>query len=314
MTNTIPLIRQRPFAHVVSSLEDMGVNIAPRLSQSGISEWQHGEPEDLIPVVDFMRLFGVASKLTGTDLVGKMVADRVVVGELGEFGSSIASSLTVFDAMKTACDLISKEVTTLRFWLKQGPNGYLFCRKQLYSTPDIEHALSVLEQYTLSVMTQIVRLGAGERWHPPAVRMSVASNAMPTKWADRDGIRVQFETPFSAISVPNSVLALPIRQSGKRQNNNAGHQKFHDGAADRDLVLATRELLSSFIRIGERDLITLENVADIAGLSTRTLQRRLTRDNQSFLKLWDQARYNVAPGTGCRSGHQDCRCRGGRRL
>jgi len=294
MTATLPLIRRQPFVHLVSSLDDMGVNIAPKLSRYGIHEWQYGAAEDLIPLIDFIKVFGAASNLTGTDLVGKMVADRLKIFELAEFGRTIESSFTVFDSMKVACDLIPKEVTTLRFWLTQTPYGYLFCRKQLYSTPDIDHSLYVLEQYTLSLLTQIIRLGAGEKWQPPALHMSIASGGISTNWAEKDDIRVKFETPFSAIFVPNSVLSLPLNRCSAHRSTNVAGQRLHVSAVDRDLVLATRELLSSFIRLGERDLITLENIAEIAGLSTRTLQRRLTRENQSFLKLWDQARFGVA--------------------
>lgn len=294
MDQRIPLVRQKPFLHLVSTLDDMGVNARRRFPNYGIPEWQFGEAEDLIPLIDFIKVFGLAERVTGSMLIGRMVAERIDVADLGEFGHAIASSFTVFDAMKTACRLAQKEVNTLRIWLASNQGGYLFCRKQLYSTPEIERSLHILEQYTLELLTQIVRLGAGEAWQPPLACMSIAEQNLSVNAADRARVRLYFETPFSAIFVPNAVLSLPLRPPTPRPRNKASIQKWKDGAPELDLVSAVRELLCSIVRIGEQDSVKLETVADICGLSVRTLQRRLAANRQSYHKLLDQARYQVA--------------------
>lgn len=294
MTIAMPMIRQKPFFQLVTALDEMGVNVTRRFSQFGIPAWQYGDDEDLIPLADFVKVFDVAAGIAGSDLIGRMVAERIDVADLGAFGRSVASSLTVFDGMQTACELVPKEVTTLRFWLEPHEDGYLFCRKQLYSKPDIEHALHVLEQYTLALLTQIVRLGAGPQWQPSAMCMSIAQGNISTKWADRFDTRVHFETPFSAIFVPASVLSEPLPPLPAPAKLKQQRRKWDETTAQLDLVPAIRELLSSFIRIGEQDRIRLEAIAEVSGLSARTLQRRLAADGKSFHKLLDQARYMVA--------------------
>jgi len=294
MTVGIPLIRQKPFADLVSSLDGIGVNATRLFPKYGIPEWQHGEDEDLIPLIDFIKVFDVGAQVSGSDLIGRMVADRLEVADLGDFGKAIASSLTVYDGMTTACQLVEQEVTTLRFWLLRRDGGYLFCRKQLYAVPEIEHALTLLEQYTLGLLTKIVRLGAGEGWQPPAACMSIALGTMPTKWAERANTKVRFETPFSAIFVPNEVLAMPLSRTPKLSRRWAARSSQAGVNGSLDFSSAIRELLCSFIRLGEQDRARLEAIAEISGMKVRTLQRRLAADRQSFHKILDQARYQVA--------------------
>lgn len=292
MPLTIPLIRRWPFAHLVSSLEDMNVNSDRLLSRNNVPEWQHGNAEDMIPLFDLLRGFEVGARAIGSEEFGLLLAKRFEISEFGDFGATVAASMTVFEAMRTACILAPKEATTARYWLVPRPDGYLFCRKQLMETPETDQGLRQLEQYSLELIAGIVRLGAGPGWQSSKVGLSTLEKRFPKNQRQFDPAAIRYETAHSAIFVPSSLLALPIHQKDPVNGRNC-KLALNASIADENLCSAVVEVLRSGMQLGARDLTTVASVAELAGLSKRTFQRRLAQYGSSFQRLFDQARYQT---------------------
>lgn len=293
MSSTIPLIRRWTFTHMLSSLEDMGINSAHFLTGNQIPEWQYGDAEEMIPIFDLLRGFDRGARAIGSEEFGLLLAKSFEVSEFGSYGAAIAASKTVFEAMRKACRLAPKEATTARYWLVPQPAGYLFCRKQLFLTPETDHGLRQLEQYSLELMANIVRLGAGPDWQPPTVFLSTLEKRFPRNQQQFNPAATRYETPHSAIFVPAAVLALPVRKR-VLDSRTCDSSALEASRFDDDICSAVVAVLLSGLQIGTRDLTTLAAIAEYTGLSKRTLQRRLARNGSSFHRLFDEARYQMA--------------------
>lgn len=293
MSAPVPLIRQRPFAQVISVLSELGEDPSRVLPRYGLPEWHHGEAEEMIPIFDFIKSFEVGARATGSEFFSLLVAERLDLSDFGNYGTGICKSLNVYDAMRNTCILSPKEATTVHFWLEECPNGVLFCRKQFYSTPEIEHALSLLETYILELLSSVVQLGAGPDWQPSKIFVSMEKKYFPKGWPNYFDADVRFEAPYSAIFVPNSVLALPIGTSPRKLDTDS-YFALELSSVDSDLAIGIHELMKSHLRRGLKDHTKRSAVAEFAGLSQRTLQRRLAESSTSFQKVLDQARYEAA--------------------
>ncbi|MEP4033069.1 helix-turn-helix domain-containing protein [Roseibium polysiphoniae] len=293
MSSTIPLIRRWPFTHMVSSLEDMGINSGRLLTRNNIPEWQYGDAEEMVPIFDFLRGFECGARAIGSEEFGLLLAKRFGVSEFGSYGAAITASKTVFEAMRTACQLASKEATTARYWLIPQSDGYNFCRKQLFVTPETDHGLRQLEQYSLELMVNIVRLGAGPDWQPTTVFLSTLRNRFPTKQRQFNPEATRYESPHSAIFVPAAVLGLPIRKKAP-DSRFCDMSMLEASRVDEDICDAVMEFLRSSLLIDSRNLTTLATVAEAAGMSKRTLQRRLAQKGSSVHRLYDEVKYRKA--------------------
>jgi len=294
MPTTIPLIRQWPFARIVSSLEDMTVAADRLLPRNHLAEWQYGNAEDMIPLFDFLRAFEIGARATGAEEFGLLMAEQFEVAEFGAYGAAITTGKTVFEAMGIASRLAPKEATTARYWLVPCKGGYLFCRKQLFVTPETDHGLRMLEQYSLELMSKIVRLGAGPAWRTPEVFLSVQETRFPRRLRQFRTAKIDYETPFSAIFVPDAVLALPIERPGAALNGDHEQHALSQSTADQDLSDAVLAVLRSQLHLGASEQATIGTMAELAGLSRRTLQRRLAQSGAPFHRLYDLARYQTA--------------------
>ena len=189
--------------------------------------------------------------------------------------------------------MATKEATTLRFWLQRTAEGVWFCRKQLVATPDIESALIQLERYTLTLLVQIVRLGAGRDWRPRNACLSVSEEAGFSEWEALADARLQFRAPFSAILVPDHTLSFPVegQGAGSCEAADAAERRLREMWDERDLVSTLRAALRSLVT---QNGANLDTVAEVAGTSARTFQRRLAERSTSFSEVLDQARFQTA--------------------
>ena len=289
----IPLIRQQPFHLIVSTLDTMNADVGRLLHRHGIPDWRYCDPEDAIPLLHYIKAFDIGARAVGEERFAIIVAERNGLDRLAGFGEAILGSLTVYDALRTACRLASKEATTLRFWLQRTSGGVLFCRKQLVTMPEIEAALLQLERYTLTLLVQIVRLGAGRHWRPRGAFLSASENTSVSEWEALSEARLRFRAPFSAILVPDHVLSLPIegRSAGSCIAADSAERRLRETWDGQDFVSTLQLALKSLLGQKATDV---ETIAEIAGISTRTVQRRLSEQGTSFREVLDQARYQAA--------------------
>jgi AraC-like DNA-binding protein len=202
--------------------------------------------------------------------------------DIGGFGSGLLASVTLLDAMQQMALRADHHSSDARFGVTPGARFLWFWRQGI---PSIDVGRDQAEQYILVIMIQLVRAVAGPDWMPPRVRL----RAMDADWAVAcpllDGTQVELGTDTTGLLVPNQLLscAFPRKPSPPASRPTE--------APVRDLPGSLRQALTPLL--GEQPL-RLELAAEIAGMSPRTLERRLADDSLTWRRLAGQIRFDAA--------------------
>lgn len=142
------------------------------------------------------------------------------------------------------------------------------------------------ELSTLMGMIQLVQAVVGKDWRPSEIHLLMPTRLEITYAEQLNPSRIIFSQTNIRIAIPRYLLPLPLL-------TNQGCN--HDGIIDMHAYTPipdsyVEQIIASIIPyLGSKDL-NKKLVADIAGVSARTLNRRLELEGASYLGAIDQAR------------------------
>jgi AraC-like DNA-binding protein len=150
------------------------------------------------------------------------------------------------------------------------------------------------EWLNLQIMIAIVRSVAGPRWCPPEMTFVARHPASAATQEAFANTRILVGQSHTSILVERDLLARPnLAGGGLRQPRSepppgaAGAEN----APDWSFTTAFRSAIRPYLADGYPDLALM---AEVVGLSRRTLQRRLQMTGQSFSEMVREARFDLA--------------------
>jgi len=200
-------------------------------------------------------------------------------GQLG--GMSIAMARTLREMLWIFCREVVSESDGCEYRLVKRRNGTWFTRELVFKD---SAAGWQAEQYVLTFITQIVRLGAPPDWLPRRIRIASRSSpaSLPPEWSR---IRVDWGWRRTELLIDDDVLALPPRLRTDRSL-----PESDSGVAERRQMtiqdLVDRQIWSR--RPG------LDEAARELGMSARTLKRRLAESGTSYSEILQERRLHHA--------------------
>ncbi len=233
---------------------------------------------------------GQAARVLGDRMFGLKVGLESSLASLGAYGKLITSAPTIKHALEASCRLIHLHTSDARLWLIPAGDEVWFCRNR-FRGPKFGRAQ--VEQYVLTRLIDYVRLGAGPSWQPAKVRLQ-------TQEAPEDALRDALGDPeirigqeVTAIAVPCGFLALPLRHCWTPNSaGEAAEARLRDTAPATSFCGSLRQLTAALLKQEESPRV--ETLAEITGLSVRTLQRRLAECGLTHVQIVDQVRYQAA--------------------
>ena len=286
----IAVTRASEFIHVTDTLERLGESPERILEQANLPMWQYCDPDDLIPKHHIFALMDYAARSLGIPEFGFLVAVQTSLASMGSFGQLVASSITIHDVVQTCCRLIPLHNAGSHLSLVEAGDEAWFCHREF---PLPAHGRRHKELFTLMRAIDAVRMGAGRTWLPNKLCLQTPKapdRALREALGDPE-IRIGQKT--TAIAVPRALLAQPLRRNGTAGDaTEALEKRLWDTAPASDFADALRQLAGTLLKDGDPPRI--ETMAEITGLSVRTLQRRLAKHGLSHFDIVDQARYQTA--------------------
>ena len=285
----IALSRASELIQVSDSLDRLGFSADRLLGQAGLPLWQYCAPDDLIPKHHIFAFMEHAARSIGSPTFGLRVGAQTNLSSMGSFGSLISCSLTTFHALTMSCRLIHLHNFGAQLSLVAAGGEIWFRHRE---TPNPSIGRWQKEQYVVMRMIDHVRLTAGPCWHPDKVFLQRRAAPEPEL---REALRdpeIRVGQDFTGIALPRALLALPLRRRempvGDRQ---AMQRRIRQTAPATSFVGSLRHLAGTLMKEG---LPQIDTMAEITGLSVRTLQRQLAKNGLSHSELVDQARYQAA--------------------
>ena len=289
MTATIPLIRAGALFAFVEWLEARGRPVDEYLAAAGVPCDPLTDPDRSLPLHSVMAFIrAVAEREDRPDLAWQVVGDASVAG-LGALGRAAFGGATVAEGLAAVARTMPDYCTHETFaFTERAGGGILEVAFAVRTHPaSLHHA----QLYTLALVAAFCAAAHARQPYfeevvlPPHPRFGLSQ--VPTGIARSlraavDGtLRVRFAGP---------VLAAPLRRPGPAASI------LHPGAEEAlrqqaRFLEAARRMVAAMVADGQP---SAEILAEAAGITLRTLQRRLAAKGTSFTILVDEARREAA--------------------
>ena len=283
----ISLGRRSQLRAHIKPLEPLGYSAHKILKRGGIADWLYGAPDDWVPVRYIAATIELAARATGDERYGFWLAEQNSVSSLAKIGKAIGRSVTVYDALRTSALSIRYLIADVTIWLDQDGDTVWFCKSEPRGA---QAGRRQLERYSLLKMVHVVQQGLGANWKPAKIQVCALDSMLFESWETFANADIKCACPYSAIAIAKSTLGLPIPNG----NSMSVHQALKQLRADppaQDFAESLRQVVSVSLVEGA---LSIEDAADIAGISSRTLKRWLADEGLTYRMLVDQVRYAAA--------------------
>jgi AraC-like DNA-binding protein len=282
----IPLTRCQFLIPFTSIHDEIGALTAPLLVKFGLPASVEDKSDHFVPLLRAIGFAEAAQRTQGVVDIGFQASQRLEYCHLSEkLRTVIGYSPTLFTALQQVCKWASLEDNVLQMWLERCDDHVKICSRLLGTAglPHLEHS-----QWLQNVFpVHIVRQFAGAGWAPATMAFEARySPSAQTKscWPNTRFLSGQaaswIDVPASLLGLPNLASALPV-SPGDDEAGPSGH----------DIIGALKLMLPSYLDDGAP---TVAEVAEMAGISVRSLQRKLSGAGLSYSDLLGAARFENA--------------------
>ena len=279
----IPLIRAVQLEPYLTFLDQIGAPSHQLLEASHIQGSILSNPEQFLPeyqVWDFIERAGKKN--------GSVIEFGLQTGLAGNFDFLLGlmqGALTPYDALHRFCLLTRLHSSQSTFWLSPQNQEIWFCRQGIQ---DIAIGQQAVEGYTLMLMINLVRHATGLKdWQPTKLTLQMSKNPTVAKFKPLENVDIQYRKQVTAVAINTNLLSLP-------QPTPASPHPFNpldSSAPATDFVGSLRQILEPQLH---QHYPTLSFIAQITGMSPRSLQRRLQQAGLTYTKLINQIQFEQA--------------------
>ena len=288
MQTTIPLHRVAAVMPFIDHLHQAGAPVERELRRARLPVLSMGDPDSFIPSRMYWTFIANAARHKGMEDLGFRVGleSGANAADPG-LARRLAKSPTLHLALERFCQLASSEISRVALWLE--PADKKSHRLYYRTSYGSEHPACVhFQWYGLMATMAAIRLFAGQRWQPYEIGLETDRTPSKTIRAYLPDTRFIQGQEKCFITLDNRTLAKQPRLEEDEFLSSPRYARIKPpGDFTGTLKLALRSYLSDGIP-------SLELAAEIAGLSSRTLQRRLADEGLTYRELLDECRYEAA--------------------
>ena len=285
MTTLIPTIRAGALAPILTWMVKSGRPVDVALREAELGEHAVGDPMNPVPLHNAIELLRRLARAEGPDIACRMAVDADL-HEIGALGAAIHARPTPRQALHVVAVLIPRHCTHERFEVKNTTEGLRVVESWVIKLDP--EALHLTQQYGAAL---IRALCASTRAQSPLLdRVEIpphpsAGVAHLARWLGR----------VEAATAPSLVVDIPARVADARL---AAPRDRYTPPPDWTALHADGAFLKSLrwtiaAMLGPEE-VSVDEVAKAAGMTRRTLQRRLAAAGVTFSQLLDSIRADLA--------------------
>lgn len=280
----MPMTRAAALIPPLAIARGMGVPIDRHLERAHIPLRVFEDPMLMIPRAFVGKVADSISQREGIEDFGMVAGSRVnALTDIPGFGARLQHSRTCLDYLNEASRLIDLIAPGRKVWLSvDGRNS----RLNFEVSGSLEYFSQHQELYTLAATIQTMSDMVGRDWRPTTVWLP--PDYRLGRWA-LDWLREPHIKPardLVAFNIPSSILFAP--NSLRPHNGTTELATVPEPVFLRQGIDAVVELLIT------DPALSIELVAEAAGMPSRTLQHFLWRNGASFREIKNAARLRIA--------------------
>ena len=286
----VALVKAAFLQQFKTAMEDNKVAIEPYFKKLRLPLVDMYDPEALIPEKPFWHLINQVAISEMIPDFGMQVAQITPWHRVDSIQKHINKSESLKILLDSFCEITPSQSNVTSFALHtEDALGWFEYSGQPLISNDIQ-----MELYRVTSMIELVQLAAGKNWRPLKVRLMMDKNRVVEKNSILNDCELLFSQARTAIAFPagllNATITLQPTDKPTHPGVNDGY-KLHEIQDKSELVNALREIISFYIT---DENLSIEAIADIAGLSTRSLQRMMKKHGISYNELLNAARCQYA--------------------
>jgi AraC-like DNA-binding protein len=284
--SAIPLTRCQFLIPFTIIHDEIGASTAPLLARHGLPTSLEEKADHFVPLLRAVGFAEAAQRSQGIVDIGFLASQRLEYCHLSEkLRAVIGYSPTLFAALQQMCKWATLEDNVLHMWLERCDDHVKIC-STLLDTSGIAHLEH--SQWLQNVFpVHIVRQFAGSGWAPATMAFEARYTPSAQTRSCWPNTRFLSDQEMSWIDVPVSLLGLP----NLAKDRPASPADDEAGPSGGDIIDALRLMLPSYLDDGA---LTVAEVAEMAGISVRSLQRKLSGAGLSYSDLLASARFENA--------------------
>jgi len=272
-------VRANAFAPFVSFLNTIGAPVDRLLRQARLSQMPLHDPEALIPVILGYRFIEMAAREEKMEDLGIIVGQGASAFDLGAYGAALRGTPTVYEYLQIGVRLIGGHSSGTRLWLK--PEGEALRVNQYLAGPS-SPGRCIADLYTLFITIATLRRMIGPTWSPGEVRLLAGDEALIGDRNVFGDARLITGQRHSSFTISRSLMQLPMPSWGPAATSGKDLRPSAGQSMPADFETSAEQLIVSLLADGYP---SVQKVAEAAGMSTRTLQRRFAEAGVSHSGL-----------------------------
>lgn len=284
----IPFTRACVIWPLIDFLDTMGTPTERFLRQAGIPPALLEQAESLVPLHLVYSFLERAANAEGINNFGLLAAQQTSAYDIGVFGERLQEALTIHEYLQIGFQMIGALTSGERYWMTSEGNQirvHHFLPGK--NNPGFHHA----DLFSVTTTLRMLRSFTDDQWSPEEVCLHTSSELKTNDSKLFWGARIIKGQSHSSFTIPKALLqqAIPFRATGAPQQQ----KSLKDSQLDMPsgLVDAVKQVITLLLPDGCPDI---NLVAEIAGMSTRTFQRRLDKIDTSYSNLLQRTRMQLA--------------------
>jgi AraC-like DNA-binding protein len=283
----VGLIRSVALRPVMAFLEEIGAPVRRLVTSVGLSTSVLDDPEGLVPMSSISRVLEQAAQAEGVENLGIVCGQRARIDTLGVYGRLICSRPTLGDALETAVSNLSSYTSNVRMWLASHGAHARLCSEFV---DGLVEGRQQTDHYSLMVMLGAVRLAAGAAWRPTEVQVQTGESAALRDAEPLSDAKITFMQPATAITFPRVLLRAPL----PRPVNGVSDRCLGEWEASAPARNFSGSITQVIEMLARESYPNIGLMANILGMSVRSLQRHLAATGYSYQSLVARTRLATA--------------------
>jgi AraC-like DNA-binding protein len=284
----LPLHRVATAIPFIDYLHQSGAPVARELRRARLPVLAMDDPDAFIPSRNYWTFIANVARRNGMEDLGFRVGLQAGANAADPgLARRLARLPTLHQALDRFCNLASTEISQVALWLEAADKTTH--RLHYRTSYDSEHpAYEQFQWYGLMATIAAIRLFSGTHWQPRQIGLATGRTPGKTIRAHFPNTRFHPGQAHCYIALGNRLLGKPPRLDEDTLLSLPRYARIRPPG---DFIGALKLALRSYLRDGAPPV---ELAADIAGLSPRTLQRRLADNGLTYRDLLAEVRHETA--------------------
>ena len=283
----IPLTRAGLLIPFLTYLDHLGVPIEKRLAAHGLPVNAIQQPEALVATRTQLAFVGSIARAEGIVDLGWRIAQAAETKPLGPaLMRPLLATPTLYEALKVVCAQARSESSGVEVWLEEASESVYLCHRGTLKPGTLGQ--DAMTQWRTRTLISIIRLFAGPRWMPGECLFALSDGLSAHMEEELPRTRFLIAPDYGRLEIARELLPRPLCADIPLPTSLPGSAPED---VQRNFIDSLQQLLIPYLATGIPSLV---EAAAMAGLQSRSFQRRLERAGWNYTDVIRAARFEVA--------------------